>query len=249
MLSLLGAEVMFILNFPLWCKNTKSKSYSSLQTWSLMQNIQNPWTLCWWPWDCEANLHLLPLCCSDKELFGGNSQVVQRLGLGAFTGVAQVQSLVRERRSWNLCGAEKKNPPLFWFKVEQRQASLDPYTVSQILEKKSFHTTPCPPSPIGKIEWGVHRPKDFSTLQAAFRVWGRGVGDIFWQPWVLTWMDEGQDCCQQVPTDLRAACAQCPRFSQEQHQALLGTYYIAYKACRVEPSSKEEFRGKRSLAT
>ena len=33
-----------------------------------------------------------------------------------------------------------KKTPLFWFKVEQRQAPfpLDPYTVSQILEKKVF---------------------------------------------------------------------------------------------------------------
>ena len=40
---------------------------------------------------------------------GGNSLVVQCLGLGAFTVVAWVQSLVRELRSHKLCGQKTTN--------------------------------------------------------------------------------------------------------------------------------------------
>ena len=42
-----------------------------------------------------------------KEIFG-NLLVVQWLGLGTFITVAQVQLLVREQRSYKLCGREKK---------------------------------------------------------------------------------------------------------------------------------------------
>ena len=46
-----------------------------------------------------------------RSLTGGNSLVVQWLGLGAFTVMAQVQSLVRELRSCKLCGGAKKQKP------------------------------------------------------------------------------------------------------------------------------------------
>ena len=40
---------------------------------------------------------------------GGNSLVVQWLGLGAFTAVAQVQPLVKELRSLKPCGIAPQN--------------------------------------------------------------------------------------------------------------------------------------------
>ena len=43
----------------------------------------------------------------------GEFPAIRWLGLGAFTAVAQVQSLVRELRSHNLCNATQKKGQLF----------------------------------------------------------------------------------------------------------------------------------------
>ena len=51
---------------------------------------------------------ILEVLANDKNDKRENSLVVQWLGLGAFTNVAQVQSLVRERRSQKLCGVAKR---------------------------------------------------------------------------------------------------------------------------------------------
>ena len=51
-----------------------------------------------------------------RERERGNSLVVQWLGLGTFTAVAWVQSLVRELRPWKPRGAANKN-----FKKRERE--------------------------------------------------------------------------------------------------------------------------------
>ena len=60
--------------------------------------------------------------CGLRKCFLGNSLVVQWLGLGAFTAVAQVQSLIGELKSHKPCGMAKKKKKKCFLKSSWRRA-------------------------------------------------------------------------------------------------------------------------------